>query len=159
MSKEVKEIRVPGFVGVLVLFAILFAGIFVFTKTMEWLTSVFSTPQLIFAFAMFVPAAFLLRYLSAGALVFDRDELKAMEGGLEIFVFIFFAVGFFTVSHFFMPDSIKEAYDQDGWLNVIVGTVMGVTMIACFKWFFKKLKVKSRLRGNLEGYRMPKSRK
>lgn len=156
MGKEVKEIRVPGIVGVLLVLAVLFVGVFIFARTMEWLTSVFSTPQLIFAFALLIPAAFLLRYLSTGALVFNIKELEAMEGAIEIFSFLFFGVGFFVLTQFFMPDSLKEASNSDTALGYIVGVVGGVAMMACFIWFFRKLKIKSKLKGNLEGYRLPR---
>ncbi len=87
MAKESKEIVFPGILGVLIFMVFLAGVLFLLTKTMEWLTTVFTTPQLIFAFAMFVPAAFLIRYLSAGALVFDLNELEAMETGITIFLF------------------------------------------------------------------------
>lgn len=158
MEKERNGIVLPGFVGVIIFMALLAGVIFLLTKTMEWLTTVFTTPQLIFAFAMFVPAAFLIRYLTAGALVFNLNELEAMEAGITVFLFLFFGVGFFMISQIFMPESINEAYDKGGFLSIVIGTSCGLLMMACFKWFYKKLKVKSKLRSNLEGYRLPKSK-
>lgn len=160
MSKDVVTIKVPGLIGVLLVFAVLFGGLLLFTWTMEWLTSVFSTPQLIFAFAMLVPAAFVLRYMSAGALVFNRKELEAMEGGIAIFAFLFFGVGFFMLTNLLMPESVKEASNRGDIIGWIIGAVGGVSMMACFAWLLKKLKIRGKLRANLEGYHStrPKSR-
>lgn len=160
MSKDVVEIKIPGLIGVVLVIAVLFGGVMLFTWTMEWLTSVFSTPQLIFAFAMLVPAAFLLRYMSAGALVFNRKELEAMEGGIGIFAFLFFGVGFFMLTSFLMPESIKEASNRGDIISAVIGSVGGVAMMVCFSWLLKKLKIRGKLRANLEGYpsTRPKSR-
>jgi ABC-type antimicrobial peptide transport system permease subunit len=81
-----------------------------------------------------------------------------METGITIFLFLFFCVGFFMVSKIFMPEFLDEAYDKGGILSGIIGAICGLTMIGCFKWLYKKLKVKSKLRGNFEGYRLPKTK-
>ncbi len=152
MDKDNVEIIFPGLLGVVIVFAVLFGGVVLFTWTMEWLTSVFTTPQLIFAFAMLIPAAFVLRYMSAGALVFNRKELEAMEGGIGIFAFLFFGVGFFLLTNFLMPASIKEVSGRGDTISWIIGAVGGVSMMACFAWLLKKLKIRGKLRANLEGY-------
>lgn len=105
---------------------------------------------------MFVPAAFVIRYISAGALVFNRQELEAMEGGIAIFAFLFFGVGFFMISSFFMPQEIKEASETGDAIGTAIGVVGGLSLMICFGWFYKKLKVKGKLRANLEGYHKAK---
>lgn len=156
MPDETKVITVPGFVGVILVLAVLFGGIVLLTWTMEWLTTVFSTPQLIFAFALLVPAAFIIRFISAGALVFNRQELEAMEGGIALFAFLFFGVGFFMISNFLMPQAIKDASEKGDAVGTAIGVVGGLTLMICFGWFYKKLKVRGKLRANLEGYHKAK---
>lgn len=158
MSNETNNITVPGFVGVILVFAILMGGIMLFTWTMEWLTTVFTTPQLIFAFALLVPAAFVIRFISSGALIFNREEINAMEGGIAIFAFLFFGVGFFMLTNFFMPASIKEASERGDIIGTVIGVIGGLSLMICFGWFYKALKVKGKLRANLEGYQASRAK-
>ncbi|MEW6712840.1 MAG: hypothetical protein AB1403_23685 [Candidatus Riflebacteria bacterium] len=131
----------------------------VFSHTMEWLTTTFSSEHVAIGFALLIPLAFIIRFISSGALVFNADEIGALNWGISIFSFLFFGVGFFWLQDQILPESIRTAYDAGGITGFFIGAFFGLLMMSLFGHLIKKLGVESKLKATLEGYPVSGSRK